>query len=96
MANYVFLGKLTEQGVTGIKDVGKRYDAFKKLVESKGGKVVDGYATFGRHDYVIVVDLPNDQAALEVSVATASKGNVTFETCRAFPFAEFVKTAGKP
>ncbi len=95
MANYIFLGKLTHQGVTGIKEVKKRYDAFKKLVESKGGKLVAEYATFGRYDYVIVTDLPSDQAALEVSVGTGSKGNVTIETCRAFSFAEFAQAAEK-
>ncbi len=95
MANYVFLAKLTHQGLTGIRGVQKRYDAFKELVISKGGKLVAEYATFGRYDYVIVVDLPNDQAALEVSVVTGSKGNVTLETCRAFSFAEFIKAAEK-
>ncbi len=95
MANYVLLSKLTHQGITGVKGVQKRYDAFKALVESKGGKIVSFYATFGRYDYVCVVDLPNDQAALEISVGTGSKGNVEFETCRAFPFAEFVKAAEK-
>ncbi len=95
MPNYVCLGKLTHQGITGIKDVGKRYEAFKRLVESKGGKVLAEYATLGRYDYVIVVDLPGDQAALEVSVATGSKGNVVLETSRAFPFAEFLRVAEK-
>lgn len=95
MANYIFLAKLTHQGITGIKEVGKRYEAFKRLVESKGGKLVAEYATFGRYDYVLITDLPNDQAALEVSLATGSKGNVTVETCRAFPFAEFFKAVEK-
>ena len=95
MANYVFLGKLTHQGITGIKDVRKRYEAFEKLVAGKKGKVVAEYVTFGRYDYVIVVDLPSDQAALEISVATGSKGNVTFETCRAFSLDEFARTAEK-
>jgi uncharacterized protein with GYD domain len=51
--------------------------------------------TLGRYDYVIIVDLPNDQAALEVSVATGNKGNVTIESCRAFSWAEFVKATEK-
>jgi uncharacterized protein with GYD domain len=94
-ANYVLLVKLTHQGLTGIKDVKKRYDAFKKLVESKGGKLLTEYVTLGRYDYVLIVDLPNDQAALEISVATGNKGNVSIETCRGFSFAEFVKAAEK-
>ena len=95
MANYVFLGKLTHQGIVGIKEVSKRFDAFKNLIEKKGGKLLAEYATFGRFDYVIVVDLPDDQAALEVTVKTGIKGNVTFETCRAFPFKEFVEAIEK-
>lgn len=95
MATYIFLGKLTHQGITGIKDVRKRYDAAKQLWESKGGKILAAYATFGRYDYVFVVDLPSDEAALEVTVATGSRGNVTFETCRAFAFEEFAKAAEK-
>lgn len=95
MANYIFLGKLTHQGITGIKGIKDRYEGFKKLIESKGGKLLAEYATFGRYDYVFVTDLPSDQAALEVSVTLGSKGNVTLETCRAFPFAEFVKAAEK-
>lgn len=93
MSHFVFLGKLTHEGVTGIKDIKKRYEAFKQFVESKKGKIVAEYATFGRYDYVFVLELPNSKAALEVSVATGSKGNVTFETCRAFPFREFMKVA---
>ena len=95
MSHFVFLGKLTHQGITGIKDVKKRYEAFKQLVESKKGKVLADCVTLGRYDYVFVVDLPNSKAALEVSVAMGIRGNVTFETLRAFPFREFVRVAEK-
>ena len=50
MPNYVCLGKLTHQGITGIKDIGKRYEAFKRLLESKGGRVLAEYATLGHYD----------------------------------------------
>jgi uncharacterized protein with GYD domain len=93
MSHFVFLGKLTHQGITGIKQVRKRYAAFRQVVKSKGGKVVAEYATLGRYDYVFLVDLPHSKAALEVSLAMGSKGNVTFETLRAFPFKEFIMVA---
>jgi uncharacterized protein with GYD domain len=93
MSHFVFLGRLTHQGLTGIKDVKKRYAAFKQLVESKRGKILEARVTLGRYDYVFVVDLPNSKAALEVSVATGIKGNVTFETLRAFRFEEFIRVA---
>lgn len=95
MKHFIFLGKLTPQGIAGIKQVGKRYQAFKRLLKSKRGKLIGEYATMGRYDYVIVAELPNTTAALEVSVATAAKGNVSFETLRAFPFKEFLGAVKK-
>jgi uncharacterized protein with GYD domain len=95
LKHFIFLGKLTPQGIAGIKQVEKRYEAFKRLLKSKRGKLIEEYATFGRYDYVIVAELPNTTAALEVSVATGLKGNVTFETLRAFPFNEFLRAVKK-
>ena len=95
MPNYIYLAKLTPQGIAQIKEVRKRIESFKQLLGSKGGKLIAEYATLGRFDYVIVVDLPSDQAALEVSVATGKQGNVAFETCRAFPIEEFIETASR-
>ena len=93
MAHYILLAKLTNQGITRIneKELHERWDSFVKLLESKGGKLVAFYATLGPYDYVITADLPNDAAALEVSLAAGRKGNMTLETCRAFDYAEFAK-----
>jgi uncharacterized protein with GYD domain len=95
MANYIYLAKLTPQGIAEIKEAGKRIESFKQLLGSKGGKLIAEYATLGRYDYVIIVDLPGDQAALEVSVTTGKQGNVAFETCRAFPIEEFIQTVSR-
>ena len=93
MAHYVLLAKLTNQGITRIneKELHDRWDSFVKVLESKGGKLVAFYATLGPYDCVITAELPNDAAALEASLATGKRGNVTFETCRAFDYAEFAK-----
>ena len=93
MPNYIYLGKLTPRGIAEVKEIGKRIGSFRQSLESKGGKLIAEYATVGRYDYVITVDLPSDQAALEVAVATGKQGNVTFETFRAFPIEESIQTA---
>ena len=91
MAHYVYLGNLTHQGMTNISGVHERWDSFVKLLESKGGKLVAFYTIFGPYDYVVIVDLPSDLAALEVAVVVGNKGNVKIETCRAFDYAEYAK-----
>jgi uncharacterized protein with GYD domain len=91
MAHYIYLGNLTQQGMTNISGVHERWDSFVKLLESKGGKLVAFYTIFGPYDYVVIVDLPSDLAALEVAVVVGNKGNVKIETCRAFDYAEYAK-----
>ncbi len=95
MEHYIFLAKRTDQGIRGIKEVHKRFDAFVQLLKDKRGRLLTFYATLGRYDYVVAVDLPSDEAALEVAVAMRSKGNVTIETCRAFDYLEFSRAVEK-
>lgn len=91
MAHYIFLGRLTHQGITNISGVHERWESFVKLLEDKGGKLVAFYTIFGPYDYVVIVDLPSDLAALEIAVVVGNKGNVKIETCRAFDYAEYAK-----
>ncbi|PYV21777.1 MAG: hypothetical protein DMG24_18630, partial [Acidobacteria bacterium] len=91
MAHYIYLAKLTQQGNARIHEIHTRWEQFIQLLESRSGKFLSFYATLGPYDYIVIVDLPSDVAALEVSLAMARKGNVTFETCRAFDYAQFAK-----
>ena len=40
---------------------------------------------------MVIVDLPNDLAALEVAVVVGNKGNVKIQTCPAFDYVEYAK-----
>ncbi len=91
MPHYIYLGQLTQRGMTNISGVHERWDSFVKLLESKDGKLVAFYTIFGPYDYVVIVDLPSDLAALEVAVVVGNKGNVKIQTCRAFDYAEYAK-----
>jgi len=91
MPTYITLGRWTQNGIEKVKESPARLDAFKKLVESAGGKVKAFYVVTGRYDMVIVSEAPNDDAIAKVALVTGSKGSVRSETLRAFTEDEYRK-----
>jgi len=94
MPTYITLAKWTQQGVEKVKDSPARLDAFKKLVQSVGGKVRDFYMVTGRYDMVLILEAPDDESMAKVALATASKGSVSTETLLAFTEEEYRKIVG--
>ena len=89
MATYISLIKLTQQGVTSIKDGPARLDAGKDTLKSFGSELKAFYLTMGRYDIVAISEAPDDAAAAKVALAIGSAGNVTTETLRAFTEDEY-------
>jgi uncharacterized protein with GYD domain len=94
MPYYVTLAKYTDQGIRNIKDSPKRADAFEAAVKANGGTMKDFYLVMGEYDLVVVTELPNDETAAKLALATASLGNVRTTTLRAFSRDEFRKIVG--
>ena len=91
MPYFVTLAKYTDQGIRNVKDSAKRADAFEAAIRAAGGTLKDLYLVLGEHDIVAVMELPSDEAAAKLSLATASLGNVRTTTLRAFNREEFRK-----
>ena len=95
MPKYINLISWTDQGIRNIKEAPQRIDAFKKTVEAAGGKLTGFYVTMGKYDIVTIIDVPSDEALANISLTTASKGNVRTETMKAFTEDEFRKILAK-
>jgi uncharacterized protein with GYD domain len=93
MPLYVSLVKGTQKGHEGIQDLGKRYADLRAWVEKAGGKVHSAYATFGRYDYVAVLEFPSEKEAARVLAKAAARGTANFETMTALHLDEFIKIA---
>ena len=91
MPSYVTLVKWTDQGIRNVKDAPKRADAFEAAVKAAGGTLKDFYLVLGEYDLAVVIEVPNDETAAKLSLATASLGNVRTTTMRAFTRDEFRK-----
>ena len=91
MAKYISLVKYTAKGIENVKESANRYDAFKQLCESMGGKVEGMYLTMGQYDIVIIVDAPDPETVAKVILTTGSGGAVRTETFPAFSEEEYRK-----
>ena len=95
MGHYVILSSFTDQGVKNLKDSPKRVEAFRKMVESAGGKLVLSLYTMGPHDFMAVVEIPSDEKLNEIVLKTAAAGNVRTLTLKAWTVEEFASIAAK-
>jgi uncharacterized protein with GYD domain len=81
---YVILLNWTDQGVANVKETVNRYQAAKKLVESKGGSFDAILWTAGPYDMVAVTDVPDDETGTAINLQLAAGGNLRTLTMRAF------------
>ena len=95
MPTYVSLYKMTPEGAKEIKGLPKRFEDFRKGVESAGGRLIGAYALMGAYDYLAIMEVPDDAAALTVALKASQKGTTGTQTMRAIAMDEFVKIVQK-
>jgi uncharacterized protein with GYD domain len=59
------MGNLTEKGIKTIQDAPKRQKQAEEIIKSVGGKLLGLYYTFGKYDWVSIVDGPSIEAAMK-------------------------------
>jgi uncharacterized protein with GYD domain len=94
MPHYVTLLRYTQQGAAKIKESPARLDAAKKAAEAAKGKIHTWYLTMGKYDAVLISEFPDDEAAARFLLGTGALGNVSTQTLKAFPEAEYRKIVG--
>ena len=84
MAHYVCLLTYTQQGLQQLGATTKRAQAFDRMAEKMGAKVVSHYWTLGAYDVVIILEAPNEKVAASLAFSLCSLGNVRTHTLTAF------------
>lgn len=59
------MGNLTEKGIKTIQDAPKRQKQAEEIIKSVGGKLLGLYYTFGKYDWVSIVEGPSVEAAMK-------------------------------
>ena len=94
MGLYISLCNWTEQGIKN-EQTTKRLDAAKKAAAKQGVTIKDTYYTFGKYDFVVISDAPNDETLSRFLLSIGALGNVHTKTMRAFTVDEMSGIVGK-
>jgi len=82
MPKYLYHGSYTASGAEGILKEGgsARTQAATELIASVGGTLEVLYWTFGHHDFVLIADMPDQEAAAAVSLKVGATGALRVTT----------------
>jgi uncharacterized protein with GYD domain len=80
MTIYVSLGNLKSTAFEKFDSIEDRDKKAKKIIESLGGKMISLYYTFGRYDFVAIIDMPSKEIMVKFISIIAKFGTVQTET----------------
>jgi len=92
MATYLMFGKYSVEATKAMSS--KRTEQAKDLFKQNGGELKAAYALLGDIDLVLVVELPNTEAAMKTSAALSKQQGISFSTAPAVSAADFDKLTG--
>lgn len=91
MPHYLILSTLTDEGRRTIKQKPERIVEVNKEIEAMGIKVQKQYALLGQFDFASIVEAPNNETIMKMSVEIGARGSVQIVTLPALPIEEFIK-----
>ncbi len=89
MATYILFGTITPE-ITSIITAKRTQDA-TALIRKHGGEFKAGYALMGDVDFVVIVEAPDNQRAMQISVGLTKLLGFPFHTVPAITIDEFDK-----
>ena len=96
MTTYIMLASWTDQGIRGVKESARRFDAAKKVLTEMDGSFQSFYLTMGDYDLVAVYEAPDDAVAARFNLQLGMLGNVRTRTLKAFPEAAYREIVASP
>ncbi len=91
MAIYVILSKLTEKGRETIKEKPHRIFEVNQELEQMGVKVLQQYAVLGPYDFVNIVEAPDNETVMKMSIELGSRGTVELMSLPALRVDDFLR-----
>ena len=82
MPKYLVEASYSHEGFEGVRTKGgsSRRDAVAETAKSMGGKLEAFYFAFGEHDAVVLLDLPDNEAAAAVALSVDAAGGAATKT----------------
>lgn len=80
MPIFIILAKYTTEGVQSIKKAPERFKSAQAVAKSVGAEIKSVYYTFGRYDFVSIIEGPSVEAAMKGLFMLAAGGVQSTET----------------
>jgi uncharacterized protein with GYD domain len=78
MAHYLIQGGYTAEAWKALlKKPENRSEAIRPVIEKLGGRIVSSWYAFGEHDFVAIVEMPDNVSAAAFSLAQMAGGFLT-------------------
>ncbi|MDA8086360.1 MAG: GYD domain-containing protein [Nitrospiraceae bacterium] len=90
MAIYVILSKLTDEGRRTIKNKPQRIFEVNKELEGMGVKVKEQFALLGPYDFLNIVEAPDNETILRMSVELGARGSIQLLSLPAISVDKFI------
>lgn len=91
MPYFIILSTLTDEGRRTIKQKPERIMEVNKEIEAMGVKVHRQYALLGMYDFVNIVEAPDNESVMKMSVELGARGSIQMMSLPALPIEEFIK-----
>jgi len=91
MAHYIILSKLTDEGRKTLKSNPDRVIEVNEELKSMGLVVKSQFAVLGPYDFVNIVEAPDNETVMKVSMELGARGSVQLFTMPAMPVQDFIK-----
>jgi uncharacterized protein with GYD domain len=85
MTIYVMLGNLKKAAFEKFDGLEARDQKAKKVIESLGGRTISLFYTFGRYDFVAIIDMPTKESLVKFLAIVGKFGTVRTETLETIP-----------
>ena len=95
LPSFVVLGNWTDQGIRDVKAAPERIKTTHSMVAKAGGKMTL-YYTLGKYDFVMIVEVPNDDAIMAILLCLGSMGNVRTVSMKAWTEEEGARILTEP
>lgn len=76
MPVYAVLSQLTDAGRETIRENPERIKEVNEEVEEMGGKIQAQYALFGEYDFITLLEVPDPETMVKISVSLGERGTL--------------------
>lgn len=87
---YIMFSKLTERGRDRVRTHPERILEVNNEVEMRGCHVVAQYAMMGDHDFVTIIEAPDNGEMSRIAIELGARGTIDTTTYAAIPITEFI------